>query len=226
MILGHFFADHGVESEALAGYGDVIRFSIEPNASIHTETVQMDLSEQIPDVSIDLGLFHPPCTVWSTMPGANKDGDAPNLIPRAREIARETCEHWIIENKPGAPLENPTVLNGKQFGLPIEYERAFETSFSVPSPPRQQSLDTETSPFYYSERSLGWWKSVKGVRGNYPKEHVAKNALPLCYVDFLVRAYLDATGDSRTDSDYSEYDSVMETKRRENANRSLSEEWA
>jgi len=91
------------------------------------------------------------------------------MIPSARMLAEKYCDHHIIENVPRAPLDEPTVLNGRMFGMPIEYKRAFETSFEVPQPPRLKRLLTtdgpsdkaETSSFYFSERSKEWWAAVK-----------------------------------------------------------------
>ena len=223
-VVLHLFADYGTEAEALSTYGAVHRYTLNPHPNPYdTECVEMDLVENTPDVDADLVVAHPPCTRWSDMPDANKNGDAPNLIPRARELGRELGEEYIIENKPAAPLRDPVVLDGRMFGLPIKYERAFETSFKVPQPPRNARLTAapDTSPFYYSERTHEWWKGVKGLRGDYPKEHVAKNALPMAYVDFLGRAWLEATGRAQGVADYQNYDAEMEQKRREEANQSI-----
>jgi hypothetical protein len=119
--------------------------------------------------------------------------DYENQIPRAREIAGLIADDYVIENKPRDDLRDPTVLNGYMFGLPIHYERAFETSFSMRSPPRERTLGEKTvSPYFYSDRSTEWWRAVKGYRGDYPKQHLAKNALPSVYVKTVVRSWLEA----------------------------------
>lgn len=223
--IAHLFADYGTEAEALSTYGDVHRYTLEPHDSPFCEaTVQMDLVAETPDIEADLVVAHPPCTRWSDMPDVDPE-DHPDLIPRARELAEEIGEHYVIENKPAAPLETPTVLEGRMFGLPIKYERAFETSFPVPQPPRNARLteSAETSPFFYSERSPAWWASVKGLRGDYPKEHVAKNALPMAYVDHLARAWLAATGRAEGVADYSDYDAEMDAQRAREANQALAD---
>lgn len=224
----HGFADHGVESEALRLYGDVTRATLNPVEYPHSEAIRADLSDpdSVPfrDGSFALGVFHPPCTAWSDMPGANKAGDAPKLIDEARELGERYCEQYIIENKPTAPLRSPTVLDGRMFGLPIKYERAFETSFDVPQPPRQARLTepAETSTFYYPERSPEWWRVAKGgIPDRYPKQHLAKNCLPLPFVHYLIRAWMDATGRSQGESDYSDYDAQMSEKRARETNESL-----
>jgi hypothetical protein len=222
MKILYLFADRGVEAEALSTVGAVHRYTLNPDPTPFVdETTTMDLAEDEPDETADLVVAHPPCTRWSDMPDANKHGDAPDLIQRARELAQRLGDHYIVENKPGAPLHDPAVLHGKMFGLPIAYERAFETSFPVEHPPRQQTLPTETSSFFYSERTHRWWKAVKGVRGEYPKEHVAKNALPLAYVDCLTRSWLQYVGEAQGAADYSDYDARMDERRAREANSSL-----
>lgn len=191
--IAHLFADHGVESEVLSTVGHVTRFTIDPRESLFVdETVQMDLMEETPTGDFDLAFFHSKCSKWADMPGVDP-GDHENQIPRAREIAQKIATDYVIENKPRAPLEDATVLNGRMFGLPIAYERAFETSFPVRSPARQQTLGEKTvSPYFFSDRSAEWWRVTKGYVGDYPKEHLAKNALPAAYVQVLVRSWLQA----------------------------------
>jgi len=205
----HCFADHGTEAEALSCYGDVVRVGIDARDTNTSTAIKAD-AQSLPfdGETFELGLFHPPCTRWSDMPDANKNGDAPNLIPLARQVAERHCTDWIIENKPQAPLEEPTILNGKMFGLPIAYERAFETSFDVEQPPRQAFLpDTVARPFFYSEHSREWWASVKGLNAeSYSKSAIAKNACPSPYIHHLMRAYLCAKGMADGPSNFSDYD--------------------
>jgi len=194
----HCFADTGVEAEPLGAYGDVVRIGLEPRDSNDSQPIQADATA-LPiadDITFDLGLFHPPCTRWSDMPSADVDG-APNLIPTAREIAERHCDHWIIENKPRAPLRDPVRLKGDMFGLPIEYERAFETSFHIEQPTIHMTLGTECSTYYYADRSAEWWHSVKGVSGDYPKQRLAKSGTPAPYIHYLARAWLRATVDRK-----------------------------
>lgn len=191
--VAHLFADVGVESEALSAFGDVDRYSINPRNSPYNENiVQMDLTKEMPDVDepYDLALLQPPCYRWTQRHAE----DTPDLIPRAREIGREIANEYIIENKPRAPLESPEggvriALDGSMFGLPVEYERAFEVSYPVPRPTSPQHWRPEhrvenTRPYQY-------WKAVKGYNGEYPSQNFITNALPAPYVWWLVRPMLD-----------------------------------
>ena len=192
----HCFADTGVEAEPLGAYGDVVRIGLDPRDTNASQPVRADAT-QLPiadGATFGLGLFHPPCTRWSDMPSADTD-DAPDLIPTARKLGERYCEHYIIENKPAAPLRDPVRLKGDMFGLPIEYERAFETSFHVEQPVMHMTLGTECSTYYYADRSTEWWHSVKGVAADYPKQRLAKSGTPAAYINYLCRAWLRATVD-------------------------------
>jgi len=193
--IAHLFADYGVESEVLSGFGHVTRFTIDPEPNPFVDvSVQMDLMDEMPAGQFDLALLHPRCTDRSDMTSIDGDpADHENQIPRARRIARRIAADYVIENKPRDDLGNPTVLTGYQFGLPFEYKRAFESSFPIQAPAREQPLtEKPVTPYFYSDRTKEWWKATKGYSGNYPKQHIAKNALPAIYVETLVRSWFEA----------------------------------
>jgi hypothetical protein len=244
-LILHCFADYGTESEILTGFGNVVRIGINPKdtnessavkGDAHLEAEDKDWNLPIKDdVTFDFGLFHPVCSRWAATTSISGDPDShEDMIPSARTIAKEYCDHYAIENVPRAPLRNKTVLNGRMFGLPIKYERAFETSFHVPQPPRERGFltsegpsdKTETSSFFFSERSREWWASAKNYNpGPYPKQHLAKNTIPAPFIHYILRswivAYESEQGISEGRRDYSDYDEEMDRKRRKNANRSL-----
>lgn len=70
----------------------------------------------------------------------------PQLIPQIRERLRRSGIPYIIENVPGAPLENPITLCGSMFGLDVQRHRIFETSFPVVAPPCDHSVWTPRFP--------------------------------------------------------------------------------
>lgn len=228
----------------LSDYGRVIRIGIDPHDTNDSEPIAADAhikdEEEEKDwdlpisesVTFDLGVFHPVCSKWAFTTSISGDPEEhTNMIPSARSIAERYCNYYVIENVPQAPLNNPTVLDGPMFGLPIEYKRAFETNFRVPQPPQHnrfwgedgQEDTAETSSFFFTERSRRWWGSVKGVPGRaYPKQHLAKNVIPGAYIHHICRAWLREFEDD-ADIDYSDYDERMEKQRRKATNRSLSE---
>ena len=198
MNILHCFADEGIEAEALAAYGDVTRVGLDPKDNPHTdELIASDAREVEFDQEFDLGLFHPPCQKWT--PGAQMHGTTENhenLIPVAREIGREYCDNWIVENVPQAPLHNPVNLNGGMFGLPLHYERSFETSYHVDQPRNQTRLNGGHETFDEFHATGGWkggielWKSVKGYTGDYRAKSLKREAIPRAYINYLVRPLL------------------------------------
>ncbi|MFC6756762.1 hypothetical protein ACFQER_08790 [Halomicroarcula sp. GCM10025894] len=237
----------GTESEVLTNYGDVVRVGIAPRDTNESLPIKADAHLDVPDkdwyfpisddVTFDLGVFHPVCSKWADTTSISGDPDAhENMIPSARNLAEEFCDHHVIENVPRAPLNDPVVLNGRMFGLPIEYERAFETSFRVPQPPRHERFWTdsgsdktaETSSFFFSERSKRWWASAKHYSPKpYPKQHLAKNCIPAPYIHHVCRAWLkvyeEEHGIDEGRVDYSNYDEEMDLKRKRANNRTLEE---
>jgi hypothetical protein len=198
MEILHVFADTGVECEALSAYGSVTRVGIDPDPNPYTdELITADARDVSFDRTFDLGLFHPPCQAWTN--GAQMHGtaaDHDNLIPVARDLGRAYCDEWVIENVPKAPLRDPTVLNGEMFGLPLHYERAFETSYRVPEPPRQTQLGRPNNEFADHHDTGGWqgsvklWKSAKGYSGDYNVRALKRTAIPRAYLNYLIRPLL------------------------------------
>jgi len=198
MKILHCFADEGVESEALAAYGEVTRVGLDPEDTPFTDhLIQADARGVEFDATFDLGLFHPPCQQWAAathIDGNRSEHD--NLIPEARILANKYCNEWIIENVPQAPLNNPVKLNGGMFGSPLHYERAFETSYHIDQP-RNQTRITNTDTFSHHHETGHFngttqeWKSVKGYTGEYNSKSLKREAIPRAYINYLIRPLLD-----------------------------------
>lgn len=196
-LIYHIFADIGVESEPLSAYGNVVRVGINPRDTNESDPIKADARAIPLEPGADLAVLHPPCTKWSPLTSISGDpDDHPDMIPLARELGKELADHYIIENRPNAPLRDPVRLKGDIFGLPIEYERAFETSFHVEQPTIHMTFGTECSTYFSADRSKDWWRSVKGVSGDYPKEELVKGGIPAPYIHYLMRAYLRETVDT------------------------------
>ena len=73
----------------------------------------------------------PPCPIHSSLNGWSGDSKVPDLIPQTRQLLREAGLPYVIENVPGAPLENPTRICGQGLGLRVRRHRLFETSFPL-----------------------------------------------------------------------------------------------
>lgn len=194
LLIYHIFADRGVESEFLSGYGRVVRVGLDPFENEYSEVVRADAREIPLAPGADLVLLHPPCYLWAEstrhIPDEVREEDYEDLIPTAREIGRELGEHYIIENVPKAPLKDPVVLNGRHFRLPIHYERAFETSFPVKQPTAETKREDEVSWWDEYSRPLNWWKAAKGYRTNWEKDSLVKVASPTQYLNYIMGFYL------------------------------------
>jgi hypothetical protein len=198
MKILHCFADTGVECEALSAYGAVTRVGIDPTDNPFTdELIACDARELSFNRTFDLGVFHPPCQKWAV--GSYIEGNPEerhdNLLPVARDLGREYCDNWIIENVPQAPLHQPITLNGGMFGLPLHYERAFETSYHV-AQPRQQTRLAGPGGFKHHHANGGFqgskelWKSAKGYSHDWPSRPLKRSAIPRAYLNYLIRPLL------------------------------------
>lgn len=58
----------------------------------------------------------------------------PDLIVPVRQLLKQAGVPYVIENVPGAPLENPVMLCGTMFGLRLYRHRLFETNFPFTAP--------------------------------------------------------------------------------------------
>ncbi len=108
-----------------------------------------DVLAMTPEILEDFDLVwaSPPCqafTAYKRRPG--HVAEALNLIPETRALLREAGVPYVIENVPGAPLENPVTLCGSMFGLDVQRHRIFETSFPVTPPACDHSVWTPRYP--------------------------------------------------------------------------------
>jgi DNA (cytosine-5)-methyltransferase 1 len=131
------------------GYADagfeVVGVDIEPQPNYPFEFVQAD--------AIDV-LFHDLCQGWGGWYGFTLENvaaihasppcqfrtayrrrsghvaESPNLIPRVRELLKQTRLPYVIENVEGArdDLHNPVKLCGTGFGLDVQRHRLFESN--------------------------------------------------------------------------------------------------
>lgn len=108
--------------------------------------VQADVMTQISLYWMsDFDAIHasPPCQRWSkgTKPTGNPE-EHPDLITPTRWMLKKIDRPYIIENVPGAPLEDYITLCGASFAdLRVIRHRRFECNFFVMAPPHQRHPD-------------------------------------------------------------------------------------
>lgn len=78
----------------------------------------------------------PPCQAFTAYKRRPRHvADRPNLIPAVREKLRGWGGPYVIENVPGAPLENPVQYCGSSLGLDVRRHRWFESNVALMAPP-------------------------------------------------------------------------------------------
>jgi DNA (cytosine-5)-methyltransferase 1 len=77
----------------------------------------------------------PPCQGYSWAARRWTEVERAYLIEPVRELLQASGLPYVMENVPGAPLDNPFRLCGEMFGLNVIRHRHFETNFPVLIPP-------------------------------------------------------------------------------------------
>jgi len=111
----------GVDIEAQRRY---------PFRFIQADALDVDLS------GYDLIWASPPCQAHTSLRWMHNAKVHRDLIGATRDRLERTTTPWIIENVPGAPLQDAITLCGTMFGLgcdtaELRRHRRFETSFSI-----------------------------------------------------------------------------------------------
>ncbi len=113
-----------------AGF-EVVGVDHKPQPNYPFEFIQADALEASL-VGFDAIHASPPCQLFSAYQRANKrQGQHLNLIPATRKLLRGSGLPYVIENVPGAPLEQPTTICGVSLGLEVRRHRLFEASFPL-----------------------------------------------------------------------------------------------
>lgn len=214
------FADAGFE---------VVGVDIAPQPNFPFEFHQLDAMQVayglMVDVSVipgyevdDFDAVHAsfPCPRYSSMNGWSGESDAPDLVPEGRRMLQGSGLPYVIENVPGAPLENPVQLCGSMFGLEVEIggelcqlrrHRLFETNFPVMTPscwhrdPAVTVVGGSIGRKVFDPKrksrapSLEQAKAVMGIPWAETAREVA-NAIPPAYAEFI-GGYLKAEVERR-----------------------------
>ena len=130
-----------------AGF-EVVGVDIEPQPNYPFTFHQADAMDENLWFEFDAIHASPPCQAFTAY---KRRGDGvgdgyPNLIPELRAALKATELPYVIENVPGAPLENPVQLCGSAFGLGVRRHRLFETNWALMVPPCAHGLQRGDYP--------------------------------------------------------------------------------
>jgi DNA (cytosine-5)-methyltransferase 1 len=118
-----------------AGF-EVVGVDIKPQPHYPFEFHQADALEYCAAHGAEFDAIHasPPCQAYSMAGQQWRLGgkEYQDLIEPTRQLLKKIGKPYVIENVPGAPLINPTILNGALFNKNLRRTRHFETSFPVP----------------------------------------------------------------------------------------------
>ena len=119
-----------------AGFDEIVGVDIKPQKNYPFTFVLGDALEYLREHGHEFDFIHasPPCQAYSLAGqqwrGAGKE--YADLVEPTRELLILSGKPYVIENVPGAPLINPTILNGAFFGMNLRRTRLFETNPPLP----------------------------------------------------------------------------------------------
>lgn len=137
-----------------AGYGyhlagfEVVGVDINPQPDYPFKFIQAD-ALTFPIDGFDAVHASPPCQQFTAYRRGREEkvgATALNLIPQTREKLISSGLPYVIENVPGAPLENPIQLCGSSFGLDVRRHRLFESNVYLEALPCDHSWQTPRFP--------------------------------------------------------------------------------
>jgi DNA (cytosine-5)-methyltransferase 1 len=151
--------------------------------------------------SFDFVWASPPCqafTAYKRRP--NHVAPREDLISIIRDRLCDLGD-WVIENVPGAPLENPISLCGSMFGLDVRRHRIFETSFPILQPECQHSKQMPRFKPATNRKNLrktvevGVWRipldvQQKAMGIDWMELEELSQAIPPAYSEYIGRAAL------------------------------------
>ena len=193
-----------------AGF-EVVGVDIRPQPRYPFEFVQADALEVLRDdgplwdwmgFSGGIVAIHasPPCQLFSAYQRANKrQGQHLNLIPQTRDLLRATGLPYVIENVPGAPLQDPVMVCGVSLGLDVRRHRLFETNMDLMVPPcacggwQEQKFNRgsrHTRPNDRRTVAVGEWRipletQQKAMGIDWMTREELSQAIPLAYTELI-----------------------------------------
>jgi DNA (cytosine-5)-methyltransferase 1 len=141
LLLDLFCGAGGAAAGYYAAGFDVLGVDIKPQPRYPFGFIQADALvfmqqwNDVPGQRVKWGDFDaihasPPCQGYTPMTNRHPSSE-PRLIPEVRFLLRLSGRPYVIENVPGAPLENGAWVCGKALGLTTRRHRRFESSLAL-----------------------------------------------------------------------------------------------
>lgn len=123
-----------------AGF-DVTGVDLAPMPRYPFRFIQGDALEYVREHGHEYDAIHasPPCQAHTSMKTMHNARQHVDLVPATREALEATGLPWVMENVPGAPMQNYITLCGTMFGLGIDdaelrRHRLFESNMMLLAP--------------------------------------------------------------------------------------------
>lgn len=138
----------------------------------------------------DLIWASPPCQAYSiATPDKSRH---PDLVAQVRDLLKRSGRPYIIENVPGAPLQNPIELHGAMFGLSLYRRRLFEANFFVLTPQLRDppGMGHPCLAGHGGVKHGGRAAGRAALGCDWMTWHGVTQAIPPAYSEFLGREFL------------------------------------
>jgi len=189
-----------------AGF-DVVGVDINPQPNYPFEFHQAD-AMTYPLDGFDVIHASPPCQRYTTLAKqSGKQCSYLDLVKPVRERLKRACVPYVIENVPGAPLENSAMLCGTMFPeLKVIRHRCFESSTNLTIPlahlahPRVFTFDKRRPQVDRASAFVlvtGWnfrlqdGKDAMGVDWMQTRREVSES-IPPAYTEFIGKQLIQA----------------------------------
>lgn len=190
-----------------AGF-DVVGVDLEPQPrypfnfhqadAIQTLEAVLELKRRFGWVVYDAIHASPPCQAHTN---AQKimGNEHPELIEPTRKLLKEIGLPYVIENVPGAPLNNPVELCGAMFGLGTYRHRLFETNFHVEPPehPKHEARTTKMGRAPVDGEMMhvvgnfsGVEKAKKAMGIDWMNRDGLRESIPPAYAEYIGHALM------------------------------------
>lgn len=187
-----------------AGF-EVVGVDINSQTRYPFEFHQGDALDYLKNHGSEFDVVHasPPCQAYAITNNIWKKSETyPDLVAPTRDLLKEIGKPYVIENVPGAPLNNPIRLCGVMFDLHVIRHRLFESSEFLFEPEHKRHMfrasygRTPKNGEYYT--ISGHFGDVKGARKAMDIDWMVRNelaqAIPPAYTKYIGEQLLRIVG--------------------------------